>query len=34
MPKINKNIALQMVFKAFNNFISPNSLIPFFRAYL
>ena len=34
---INKNIALQIAFKAINNSIGPNSLIPtllVFRAYL
>ena len=34
---ISKDIALQMAFKAINNFIDPNSLIPtllVFRAYL
>ena len=34
---ISKDIALQMAFKAINNFIGPNSLIPtllIFKAYL
>ena len=37
LPDINKNIALQIVFKAINNFTGPNSFIPtllVFRAYL
>jgi hypothetical protein len=37
LPDISKDIALQMAFKAINNFIGPNSLIPtllVFGAYL
>ena len=37
LPDIDKDIALQMAFKAINNFIGPNSLIPtllVFGAYL
>ena len=37
LPDINKDIALQIAFKAINNSIGPNSLIPtllVFRAYL
>jgi len=36
LPDINKDITLQMAFKAINNFIGPNSLTPtllVFRAY-
>ena len=37
LPDINKDIALQMAFKAINNFTGPNGLIPtllVFKAYL
>ena len=37
LPDISKDIALQIAFKAINNFTGPNSLIPtllVFRAYL
>ena len=37
LPDISKNIALQIAFKAINDFIGPNSLIPIllvFGAYL
>jgi len=37
LPDINKDIALQIAFKAINNSIGPNSLIPtllVFKAYL
>ena len=33
IPKIDKDIALQMAFKALNNFISPNGLIPTFLVF-